>query len=86
MKIMAKINAVERINYAGGLLGLFFGSSKGKLGAKILDMNSQGWNLHLIHQEQLNLVWFMVRLIILFLTLGLWTIGNSELLIFEKDR
>ena len=83
---MAKINAVERINYAGGLLGLFFGSSKGKLGAKILDMNSQGWNLHLIHQEQLNLVWFMGRLIILFLTLWLWSIGNSELLIFEKDR
>jgi len=83
---MAKINAVERINYAGGLLGLFFGSSKGKLGAKVLDMNSQGWNLHLIHQEQLNLVWLMVRLVILFLTLGLWTIGNSELLIFEKDR
>ena len=83
---MAKINAVERINYAGGLLGLFFGSSKGKLGAKILDMNSQGWNLHLIHQEQLNLAWVMVRLIILLLTLGLWTIGNSELLIFEKDR
>jgi len=46
---MAKINAVERINYAGGLLGLFFGSSKGKLAAKVLDMSSQGWNLHLIH-------------------------------------
>ena len=83
---MAKINAVERINYAGGLVGLLFGSSKGKLGAKVLDMNAQGWNLHLIHQEQLNLVWLMIRLIILFLTLGLWTIGNSELLIFEKDR
>jgi hypothetical protein len=83
---MAKINSVERINYAGGLFGLFFGSSKGKLGAKVLDMNAQGWNLHLIHQEQLNLAWVMVRLIILLLTLGLWTIGNSELLIFEKDR
>ena len=83
---MAKINAVERINYAGGLLGLFFGSSKCKLAAKVLDMNSQGWNLHLIHQEQLNLAWVMVRLIILFFTLGLWTFGNSELLIFEKDR
>jgi hypothetical protein len=83
---MAKINAVERINYAGGLLGLFFGSSKGKLAAKVLDMNSQGWNLHLIHQEQLNLAWVMVRLIILLFTLGLWTFGNSELLIFEKDR
>ena len=52
---MAKINTVERISYAGGLYGLFFGSSKGKLAAKIMDMNSQGWNLHLIHQEQLNL-------------------------------
>ena len=54
---MTKINAVERINYAGGLYGLFLGSSKGKLAAKVLDMNSQGWNLHLIHQEQLNVAW-----------------------------
>jgi len=26
-----------------------------------------------------------LRLIILFLTAGLWTIGNSELLVFEKE-
>ena len=58
---MAKINTVERISYAGGLYGLFFGSSKGKLAAKIMDMNSQGWNLHLIHQEQLNLAWYLKR-------------------------
>ena len=83
---MAKINTVERINYAGGLYGLLFGSSKGKLVAKITEMNSEGWNLHLIHQEQLNLAWLLIRLIILILTLTIWTFGNSELLIFEKDR
>ena len=83
---MGKINTVERINYAGGLYGLLFGSSKGKLAEKVLHMNSQGWNLHLIHQEQLNLAWLFVRFIILMLTLTIWTFGNSELLIFEKDR
>ena len=83
---MAKINTVERISYAGGLYGLFFGSSKGKLAAKVMDMNSQGWNLHLIHPESLNLLHFIFRLAILVITLGIWTLGNSELLIFEKDR
>ena len=83
---MTKINTVERINYAGGLYGLFLGSSKGKLAAKVLDMNSQGWNLHLIHQEQLNVAWLLLRFLILILTLTIWTFGNSELLVFEKDR
>ena len=83
---MPKINTVERIQYAGGLYGLLFGSSKGKLAAKVLDMNSQGWNLHFIHQGQLNLAWLLLKFLILILTLTIWTFGNSELLIFEKDR
>jgi hypothetical protein len=83
---MNKINSVERINYAGGLYGLLFGSSKGKLAAKVMDMNSNGWNLHLIHQEKLNVAWGLFRLLILILTLTIWTFGDSELLIFEKDR
>ncbi|MEO1266204.1 MAG: hypothetical protein AAFV26_10925 [Pseudomonadota bacterium] len=28
---MRKVNAVVRVSYAGGLLGLFFGSSRGKI-------------------------------------------------------
>ena len=83
---MSKINSVERIQYAGGLYGLLFGSSKGKLAAKVMDMNSNGWNLHMIHQEQLNLAWLLLKFIILILTLTIWTFGNFELLIFEKDR
>ena len=51
-----------------------------------MDMNSQGWNLHLIQPESLNLLHQIFRLVILVITLLIWTLGNSELLIFEKDR
>ncbi len=83
---MQKINKVERIRYSGGIIGLLFGSTKGKMQNKITEMNKQGWNLHLIHNDQPNLVIWIVRLLILFLTLGLWTIGSSEILVFEKEE
>ena len=83
---MVKINQVERISYAGGLYGLIFGSSKGKLQAKVEEMNQRGWNLHFIHSDSLNIIHIIIRLLVLVLTLGIWTFGSSELLIFEKER
>ena len=83
---MQKINKVERIRYSGGIIGLLFGSTKGKMQNKITEMNKQGWNLHLIHNDQPNLVIWIIRLLILVLTLGLWTIGSSEILVFEKEE
>jgi hypothetical protein len=82
---MRKTNQVERITYAGGLYGLIAGSSKGKLQAKVEEMNARGWSLHLIHPESLNLLHQAFKLIILVLTLGIWTFGSSELLIFDKN-
>ena len=83
---MQKINKVDRIRYSGGIIGLLFGSTKGKMQNKITEMNKQGWNLHLIHNDQPNLVIWIIRLLILILTLGLWTIGSSEILVFEKEE
>jgi hypothetical protein len=80
-----KINIVERIHYAGGLYGLFVGSSRGRLQAKIDEMNNRGYNLHVIHADNPNILLYLVRLIILVFTLGIWTLGSSELLIFEKE-
>ena len=82
----SKINQIERLSYAGGLYGLIFGSSKGKLQAKVEEMNQRGWNLHFIHPESVNLLRLLFRLFLLFITLGIWTLGSSELLVFEKDR
>ena len=83
---MGKINKVERLRYSGGIIGLIFGSTKGKMQNKITEMNKQGWNLHLIHNDQPNLVIWIIRLLILILTSGLWTIGSSEILVFEKEE
>ena len=82
---MSKVNTVVRLAYSGGLLGLIFASSRGKLNGKIEEMNQRGWNIHFIHPDQPNLLIWILRLIILILTLGLWTLGSSELLVFEKD-
>ena len=41
---MSKLNKVERLSYSGGLLGLIFASSRGKLDAKVKEMNEDGWN------------------------------------------
>ena len=79
---MKKVNQVERLQYSGGLIGLLFGSSKSKLQGKVEEMNQRGWNLHFVHADQPNLLIWIFRLLILFLTAGLWTIGNSELLVF----
>lgn len=83
---MSKLNQVERISYAGGLYGLIAGSSRGKLQSKVEEMNQRGWNLHFIHSESVNLLIILFRLFLLVITLGIWTVGSSELLIFEKDR
>ena len=78
-------NKVERIRYSGGLLGLLFGSSRGKLEDVVKAQNQEGGNLHFIHQDSPNILIWIFRLLILLLTLGLWTTGNSELLVFQKD-
>ena len=82
---MKKINKIERLSYSGGLLGLIFGSTKGKMQSKVSEMNNQGWNLHCINGDQPNLIIWIFRLFLLLITLGLWTLGNSEILIFEKE-
>ena len=78
-------NKVELIRYSGRLLGLLFGSSRGKLEDVVAAQNQDGWNLHFIHQDSPNILIWIFRLLVLLLTLGLWTIGNSELLVFQKD-
>lgn len=80
-----KVNTVDRITYAGGLYGLIAGSARGKLQARIEEFNQRGYNLHFIHPDSPNLLLILLRVVILILTIGIWTFGSSELLVFEKD-
>lgn len=74
------------MSFSGGLIGLLFGSHKGKLESQIAKLNNEGWNLVEVIPDQLNLVLVLLRLVLLVVTLGLWTLGTSFLLVFERPR
>ena len=81
---MRKKNKVVRISYSGGFIGLLIGSSRGKLEAILQEHNKDGWILAEVVPDNPNLIIWIVRLLLLVLTLGLWTLSNGYLLILEK--
>jgi hypothetical protein len=68
----------------GGLLGLVFGSARGKLDYILEQHNRDGWNLAEVVPDNPNLLIWILRLALLVVTLGLWTLSNGYLLILER--
>lgn len=83
---LRKNNKVIRVSFSGGLFGLIFGSHKGKLKKVIEAQNKDGWNYVDSLPDDPNLVLIVLRLLLLILTLGIWTFGIGYILIFEKPR
>ncbi|MEM7059236.1 MAG: hypothetical protein AAF557_16760 [Pseudomonadota bacterium] len=81
---MRKVNSVVRVSYAGGLLGLIAGNARGKIEKVIVQQNTDGWNVAEVIEDSPNLLIWVLRLLLLICTLGLWTLGSSQLIIFEK--
>lgn len=81
---MYKTNKVVRLSFSGGLLGFVFGSTRGKFDNVISEHNKEGWNLAEVVPDNPNLAIWLLRVIILIATLGLWTISVGYLLILEK--
>ena len=79
-------NKVERISLSGGLIGAMTTNPKRALNQCIKDSNSSGWNCtYILPHSSANLVVYLFQLIILVLTLGLWTFGPGYLVLFEKQ-
>lgn len=83
---MQKINKVVRVNFSGGILGLLFGSSRGKVETVVQKHNSDGWNVAEVIPDNPNLALLFLRLLLLMVTLGLWTLASGYLFIMEKPR
>ena len=81
---MYKKNKVVRVSFSGGLLGLIFGSSRGKVESIVQKYNAEGWNVAEVIADNPNLALMLLRGILLIFTLGLWTISTGYLFIFEK--
>jgi hypothetical protein len=77
-------NKVVRISYSGGLLGLLFGSSRGKLEKVLTEHNRDGWNLAEVVSDNPNVLIWLVRFLLLLFTLGLWTLSTGQLLVLER--
>ena len=80
---MRKTNKVVRISYSGGLLGLVFGSARGKLEKVLEDNNGHGWNLAEVIHDNPNILILVFSMIVLTLTLRLWPLHTISLLISQ---
>lgn len=83
---MRKLNKVVRLSLHGGLIGLFLTNPRRALDNEIDKHNQEGWNAHQIvpHAER-NLLAMILQLLVLFLTLFLWTWGAGYLILLEKE-
>lgn len=82
----AKENCLARVNFSGGIIGLIAGSQFGRIETIVNRMNSEGWNLAEVIPENRNLIVWILRVILLVLTLGLWTLSTGYILVFERPR
>ncbi len=77
---------VFRVKLSGGIIGAFAANPKGKLQEKFTEMNSNGYRVSLVTRDKTgNLLVFLLRLILLIITLGIWTIANGYYIVGEKN-
>lgn len=81
-----KINKVRRLSLSGGLIGLLFTNPRAALDAAIQEANAEGWNCHQITPHRThNLLVVLLQVVVLIVTLGLWTWGAGYILLLEKE-
>ncbi|MBL3607654.1 hypothetical protein [Rhodovulum sulfidophilum] len=79
---MQKVNSVVRISFVGGLIGLVFGSTGGKVDTILQGQNRMGWNV----AEVIPAPPSSCCGLSLVATPGLWTMSSGYLFIMENPR
>ena len=83
---MAKRNRVLRVSLMGGLLGALFTNPRKALEKAIELANQEGWNaIHIQSHRTTNLFVVLLQILVLLITLGLWTWGSGYLILLERD-
>ncbi|MBU1168163.1 MAG: hypothetical protein KKD44_01225 [Proteobacteria bacterium] len=80
------INKVSRISLMGGLIGALTTNPKTALENEIYRNNQKGWKaIHIKNHSTTNLFIWLLQLIVLLLTFGLFSWGGGYLVLFEKE-
>ena len=83
---MSKKNKVVRISLMGGLIGALTTNPRKALEEAIDKENNEGWNaIHIEPHSTANLLVWVLQLVVLVCTLGLWTWGGGYMVLFEKE-
>ena len=81
------MNKIINITLHGGIIGYFTSSPKRRLTNAINDANAGGWKVRqVIPADSGNVFLFLLRLILLCITLGLFTTANGYYVILEQDK
>ena len=88
LKIMNNVeNKIVNVRLTGGILGLLFSSPQTKLSNAIKDANAKGWRVRqVIPAVSGNLFLWLLRLILLVITLFLFTTANGFYIVLERDK
>jgi hypothetical protein len=81
-----KINKVINVRMTGGIIGALALSPMRRLDAKIAAANAEGWNVRqVMPSDSGNLFLLIWRIILLCITLFLFTIANGYYIVLEKE-
>lgn len=79
-------NKVVNVTLAGGLIGLFAGSPANALNKRIIKENQEGWKVvQVIPAATGNILVYLLRLILLTITLLFYTTSNGYYIVLEKQ-
>lgn len=79
-------NRILHVKLAGGLIGLLTSNPKTALEGAIQKANTEGWQVvQVIDDNTGNLIVWILRLIILLVTLTLWTPANGYFVVLQRD-
>lgn len=80
-------NKVVNVTLIGGLIGLFGSSPQNRLNSRIKKENSNGWRvIHIIPADSGNIFLTIFRLLLLIITLFLYTTANGYYVIMERTQ
>jgi len=83
---LTKKNKITRVSLTGGLIGALTTNPKKALENEIDKANQDGWSaIHFESHKTTNLFIMFLQIIVLILTVGLFTWGGGYLILFEKE-
>lgn len=86
MAAVRKRNKVDEVSFIGGIIGFLFVNPRRMIDARVKEANDHGWTLVAFQKSTgNNLLINVLRIVLLIVTLGLFTFGDGMFLVFEKD-